>query len=517
MECGNEQGTFSVRMVQAESWTMAHRVLQACKQGLTAEKCATQHLVRQANPARSGGGILREIVKGSLLADTVNVERLASAARVLASSLFPDSFVVLLLLDSTTGRLREAGNEGGSLAPDGNISLPLPLRTIQRKDVAQRTLASGKVLLAPADGKSLEYSGVAASGRSTNAGGEARFARKRLVCVPLMGPADKRFGVLQLLLPPCPHSLSVGTPKTGSRRPASPLGEEEQTRFYFSLLSDRPPAFLMTANIVACYIVLALSWCEALGKDEKERVESEKAVILAARSDAEDYEHRLKELSMRYGQEKRDATVLCAEQAVQVDDAHARTIASLLEGKAGLEEVMFSVAARARYRRVVTKALGVWDNMCKQRQNAGRMIARMDNFRYTKAVWNWKKRASLIRKTRMTDFQASTTAERRGLRRAMWVWARFAAQAFINRERRLAGLKLIVEVWRRIGTASRCFRIWKATTTMMAFARKCLAQREAEEKSQKHIMAQNVSGPWWRFFFMKRRQLLVFRGVLAPG
>lgn len=452
-----------VEATQAHSWATAHRVLETCKESLAADKCSRQH-----QPDCS--------VSAAATAGSRNVEHIALAVCSLVSSLLPGCSAVLLLLDRTTGRLREAkpvmhlNGEAAGLPP-----LPPP-RPVRQEDLARRALASGKALLSR-------------MAESTDAIQEDdnSFSGSRIFCVPVCGSAEQKLGILQLFLPApppggdgggasttsaplSPSSLSRADPnKVTARRAGSPSR--------LSPLPPPPPSFFMAAKMISDSVGLALGWCEALARQEKAAEAESSAHVKAAKAAAESQEQSRAELEARHKEELRLARQSHASGTADAAEAHARAIASLLDGAA-------NTMAAARSRRQAAKVLVAWQEASKRAQKAESNLIRIRERKRKKAFREWRSRASALRTYTKVEATGTAAFARRALRRAMGKWIRVVARRRFVEERRLAGARLLTEVVRRSGPVKRCFDVWKVVSQDVLAARQALVQKDADEKRE---------------------------------
>lgn len=466
-----------VEATQAQSWATAHRVLEACKESLAADKRSRQH-----QPDCS--------VSVAATASSTNMKSVAPAVCSLVSSLLPGCTAVLLLLDRNTGRLREAGSgmhlDGETAGPP----LPTPPRPVQQEDLARRALASGKALLSRVS----ESTDAAQDDDSTLSG-------RRIFCVPVCGSADRKFGVLQLFLPPppppppgddgggasaasaplSPSSLrranpgKVTAPWTGSTSPPLPL-------------PPPPPSFFMAAKMVSDSAGLVLGWCEALDRKEKTAEAESSALVKAAKAAATAREQSHAELEARHKEELRlvrqshaaraaDAADTHARVVADTAEAHARAVASLLEGVA-------KTMAAARGKRQAARVLVAWREASKRAQKSESNLARIRERKRKKAFGEWRSRTSALQTYNRVEATGAEAFARRGLRRAIGKWTRAVARRRFVEERRLAGARLLAELVRRRGPVKRWFDVWKVASQGVLAARQALARKDADEKRE---------------------------------
>lgn len=463
-----------VEATQAHSWATAHRVLEACKESLAADKRSRQHQTDCS-------------VSVAATASSTNVESIAPAVRSLVSSLLPGCSAVLLLLDRNTGRLREAGSGMHVDGETAGLRLLTPPGPVQQEDLARRALASGKALLS----RMSESMDAAQDDDSILSG-------RRIFCVPVCGSAERKFGVLQLFLPPPPpprdnggagaayaplppSSLpqanpgKVAAPRAGSTSPPLPL-------------PPPPPSFFMAAKMVSDSVGLVLGWCEALDRKEKAAGAESCALVKAAKAAATAREQSHAELEARHKEELRTVrqshaarTAGAAETHARVvadaAEAHARVVASLLEGAA-------KTMAAARDKKQAARVLVAWREASKRAQKAESNLTRIQERKRKKAFGEWRSRASALQTHNKVEATGAAAFSRRGLRRAIGKWTRAVARRRFAEERRLAGARLLVEVARRSGPVKRWFDVWKGASQDILAARQALAQKDADEERE---------------------------------
>lgn len=487
----------AIEATQARSWATAHRVLEACKESLASDK-----RLRQGSGGRVPYGDdyttekkpRQPLAATASSATTTNAERIAPAVRSLVSSLLPGCTAVLLLLDGATGRLWEA--DCGLGASGGVENRPPPRlvpRRVRREEVARRALASGKALLAQAGEDCGEEAAVVNGGQGDgdnanvygSSGGDGNG--ERVFCVPVYGSPGQKFGVLQLFLPPPPRPLSRARSPADLGKAASPTSSRGRL-----VSSSRgpaappppPPSFFMATKIIADSVGLALGWCEALDREERKRAAEAIACATEAETAAKAQTRRREEVEARHEKGLRAAEERRAVCVAEAADSHARTVASLLEGREALAAAAAGVAARARGRREATRALAAWREASKRVQKSERITARMDERRRARAFCEWKARASTRRSVKNAEGVGEAAANRRGMRRAVRTWARAGARGRCAKERRLAGARLIAELFRRRGPASRYFAVWKVAARRVLAAQEAVARKNTEEKME---------------------------------
>lgn len=482
-----QESTPAAEAIQADSWATAHRVLEACKESLSAERRLP--MVDDATTL-SGAGSRDSVGASSSHAaaaavTAMNVERLAPATCSLVSSLLPGCSAVLLLVDSESGRLRHADNECERRGGDGTPGLP-----IRREDVARRALASGKALLAQAGQKEdrdarLPEGQEAAGNMSTRGRGS-----DRVFCVPVVGSSGQTFGVLQLFLPPPPVGVGVSPSRDRS-------GQNWQVALSQSPLPPPPPSFFMATKIIADCVGLAFSWCEVVDREEKDRVADRAAMAaafaVAEKSTAEAFEARQQELMAKYERSAQDAAGSYARQVADTANAHTILVASLLEGREALAASAAEAAARVRQRQEAARVIASWRGTVKRLQKSKRNVSRTMKFRSAAAVRRWRQRSLMAATRRNVEIRGAAAMEKRGLRRAIGFWARDAAKARVIEDRRSMGVRRLVEIWRKRGSTRRCFDVWHATIRCAASAKEASARKDAEASARELQSAKEAS------------------------
>lgn len=480
-QAGRTSPGTSVEVTQARSWASAHRVLEACKDGLAASRCIPLKLesTRRAHQSsdRDSEGKFSSPCHISV-AGSQNTESLAPAVCSLVSSLLPDCYTMLLLLEAGTGRLRAAGcsgtvGSGGVIDDDDQRLLPRTRPQLRREDVARRALASGKALLAQASEEESKEKRAAGRVRGKKSGAEG----ERVFCIPVRGSANIIFGVLQVFLPPppspSPTSLPPSFPADLGKSPASPrvVGTPPP-----------PPSFFMATKIVADCLALALGWCDALDRAEADRkAEARDAAAAAATAVAsiEAHERIRQELEAKHQKELRAVDEAHAVHVAEATDSHARNLASLLKNKESFAIAAAEVSARARRRRDAARALVAWRGIIKRTLRADKNAQLMDLRRQARAFRAWLHRAISIKKAKASERMAANWRNRRGLRRMVGIWERAAAHGRWVRERRLAGARLMVEILRRCGPVKRLFSGWRTASRAAAAEQQALTQKSA--------------------------------------
>ncbi|CAN0106941.1 unnamed protein product, partial [Ectocarpus sp. 4 AP-2014] len=460
-----------VEAIEARSWATAQRVLEHCKESLAADKRPRQHhpLDGSANPA----------VAAASSTSSSHAASIAPAVRSLVSTLLPGCTAVLLLLDRATGRLWDAGfetdhpDEGGA-----DLATPQQPPPIQREDVARRALASGKALLSR-----MADPGEAAAAPE-GGGGSNDLSGRRIFCVPVCGSAERTHGVLQLFLPPPPPPAAAG----GNGAAAALVSPPSSSRGKVAVpppppLPPPPPSFFMAAKVVTDSVGLALGWCEALNRQEKASQDQAAAAARTNAAAAAARERRREELEARHKEELRLARQSHAARAAETADAHARAVASLLEGREELAAAAARALALARARKDGARALVAWREASRRGRKAEAIAARLLERRRGKALREWRSRTLALRARDGAEAAGVGASARRGLRRAIGTWTRNVARRRVAEERRLAGARLVAEVLRRSGgPVKRCFGVWRVAARGASAAREALAQKEADEK-----------------------------------
>ncbi|CAN0028441.1 unnamed protein product, partial [Ectocarpus fasciculatus] len=467
-----------VEAIEARSWATAQRVLEHCKESLAADKRPRQH-------HHPGGSSIPAVAAASSSSSSSHAASIAPAVRSLVSTLLPGCTAVLLLLDRATGRLRDAGFETDHAPDEDGVNLTTP-PPVQREDVARRALASGKALLSrmaePGEAAAVPEGG----------GGSGDLSRRRIFCVPVCGSAERAYGVLQLFLPPPPPPAASGRGGSGATAaPASPPSSPRGKAAVPPAGSEPPPppltpppaSFFMAAKVVSDSVGLALGWCEALDRQENASQEQTAAAEKAAASEKAARERSREEVEARHVEELRLARQSHAVRAAETADAHARAVASLLEGKEELAAAAARALALARTRRDGARALVAWREASRRGRKAEAIAARLLERRRGKALREWSSRTLALRARDRSEAAGAEASARRGLRRAIGTWTRNIARRRVAEERRLAGARLVAEVLRRSGgPVRRCFGVLKVAARDASAAREALAQKEADEK-----------------------------------
>ncbi|CAN0342994.1 unnamed protein product [Ectocarpus sp. 6 AP-2014] len=458
-----------VEAIEARSWATAQRVLEHCKESLAADKRPRQH--------HHPDGSANLAVAAASSTSNSHAASIAPAVRSLVSTLLPGCTAVLLLLDRATGRLRDAGFETDH--PDeGGADLATPQQPpVQREDVARRALASGKALLSR-----MADPGEAAAAPE-GGGGSSDLSRRRIFCVPVCGSAERTYGVLQLFLPPRPPAAAGGNGAAAALVSPPPSSRGKAAVSPPPLLPPPPPSFFMAAKVVTDSVGLALGWCEALDRQEKASQEQASAGARTAAAAAAARERSREELEARHKEELRLARQSHAARAAKTADAHARAVASLLEGKEELAAAAARALALARARKDGARALVAWREASRRGRKAEAIAARLLERRRGKALREWRSRALALRARDGAEAAGVEASARRGLRRAVGTWTRNVARRRVAEERRLAGARLVAEVLRRSGGPVKiCFGVWRVAARNASAAQEALAQNEADEK-----------------------------------
>lgn len=473
---------------QARSWAAAHRVLEACKEGLVANQSARH----------SDGSC----------GNTTNSERLAPAVRSLAASLFPGCTPVLLLFDSATERLWEAG--GGPAPEVGTVENYLPLvtpRPVRREDVARRALASGKALLAQAGEKGQreavaattgQEGGGSAGGGESSAGGSTDSADhdsgERVFCVPVCGSAGQNLGVLQLFLP----SPQARLPPLSSladldeiAASASPRGRSERGSRRGSAPLTPPPSFFMASKILADSVGHALGWCHALDQQDEAHAAEAAASAAAAKAADRAQEHSRVEVEARHKEELRAAEELHTARIAEAARAHALAVENLVREREAMAAAAAEAAARVKGRRDAGRALAAWREASKRGQRAEHVAARMCERRRSRAFREWRSRTLSKGAEKKAEAVGAAASDRRGMRRALSAWAKSAAHERYVKERHLAGARLLAAWCRRGRRVRPYFGVWKRAARGVSASRHALAQQDEEAKRQ--TLAHEVS------------------------
>lgn len=476
----------SAEVTQARSWASAHRVLEACKEGLAASRCIPLKnevtLRAYQSSDRDSDGKFSSPCHISV-AGSQNTESLAPAVCSLVSSLLPDCYAMLLLLEAGTGRLRAAGcsgtvGRGGVIDDDGQRLLPQTPQQLRREDVARRALASGKALLAQASEEESKEKRAVGHVRGNKSGADG----ERVFCIPVRGSTHIIFGVLQVFFPPppspSPTSLPPSSPADLGKLPASPrvVGTPPP-----------PPSFFMATKIVADCLALALGWCDALDRAEAERkAEARDAAAAAATAVAsmEAHERSREELEAKHQKELRAAEEAHAVHVAEATDSHARDLASLLEDNESLSNAAADVSARARRKRDAARALVAWRGIIKRTRRADKNTQLMDLRRQGRAFRAWLHRAIAIKNAKASERMAANWRSTRGLRRTVGIWERYAAHVRWVRERRLAGARLMVEVLTRYSPVKQLFSGWRTASRALAAEQQALALKSAKEMAE---------------------------------
>ena len=469
---------------QAHSWATAQGVLEACKDGLAADKLSQQQRQLDGSAATSAAA-----------SSSSNVENIAPAVRSLVSSLLPGCTAVLLLLDRATGRLREAGcgvHFDGTEPPP-----PVEPRPVRHEDVARRALASGKALLS----RMVEPEDAA---QENGNGGRGDSSGKRIFCVPVRGSAERTLGVLQLFLPPPPAGVGgdsggggrsggggiVSPPLSPSSLSRASLGKTAATTRAGSPpplppLPPPPPSFFMAAKIVSDSVGFALGWCEALDRRSKAARVEASASSKAAKAATTAAERSRSELQARHQEELRLAEQSHGARAAEAAESHARAVASLLERREELAVGAARAVAAARGRRDAARVLAAWRGVSGRARKAEANAARARERLRRKAFRDWRSRAAAVRAHGRAEANGAAAAARRGLRRAVGKWARVVARRRVVEERRLAGARVVAELFRRGGgPVGRCFGVWKVAARDVLAERQALARQDAEKKRE---------------------------------
>ncbi|CAN0156407.1 unnamed protein product, partial [Ectocarpus sp. 12 AP-2014] len=460
-----------VEAIEARSWATAQRVLEHCKESLSADKRPRQH--------HPPDGSTNPAVATASSTSSSHAASITPAVRSLVSTLLPGCTAVLLLLDRATGRLRDAGfetdhrDEGGA-----DLATPQQPPPVQREDVARRTLTSGKALL------SRMADPGEASAAPEGGGGSSDLSRRRIFCVPVCGSAERTYGVLQLFLPPAPPPTAAG----GNGTAAALVSPPSSSRGSATVpppppLPPPPPSFFMAAKVVTDSVGLALGWCEALDRQEKASQEQAAAAARAAAAAAAARERSREELEARHKEELRLARQSHAARAAETADSHARAVSSLLEGREDLAAAAARALALARARKDGARVLAAWREASRRGRKAEAIAARLLERRRGKALREWRSRTVALRVRDGAEAAGVGASARRGLRRAIGTWTRNVARRRVAEERRLAGARLVAEVLRRSGGAvRRCFGVWKVAARDASAAQEALAQKEEDEK-----------------------------------
>eukprot|EP00903_Cladosiphon_okamuranus_P014984 g13868.t1 len=473
---------------QARSWATAQGVLEACKEGLAADKLSQQR--RQLDGS---------ITFSAAASSSATVESIAPAVRSLVSSLLPGCTAVLLLLDRATGLLREAGC--GMHFDGAERSSPVEPRPVRHEDVARRALASGKALLS----RMSEPEGAAQA--SGNGGGDDSSG-KRIFCVPVSGSAERTLGVLQLFLPRPPAGIGGGSggggggggfappPLSSSSSSRANRGKTTTSRAEspppLPPLPPPPPSFFMAAKIVSDSVGFALGWGEALDRREKAARADTSASTRTAKAAARAAEQSRAELQARHKEELRLAEQSHRARAAEAAESHARAVASLLKGREELALDAAKVLARARGRRDAARVLAAWRDVPSRARKAELNAARLRERLRRKAFRDWRSRTAVVQACSKAEANGAVASARRGLRRALGKWARVIARRRVVKERRLAGARLMAGLFRKGGPVKRCFGAWRVAAQDVLVERQALARKAAEEKREA-LVAEEVA------------------------
>ena len=468
---------------QARSWATAQGVLEACKEGLAADRFSQQQLQQQRH---LDGSIASAAVAAAAASGSTNVESIAPAVSSLVSSLLPGCTAVLLLLDRATGRLREARC---GVCFDGveRPSSPVEPRPVRHEDVARRALASGRALLS----RMAEPEGAAREGE-TGGVDDDDCSGKRVFCVPVSGSAERTLGVLQLFLPPPPAGIGGGggftspplSPRANRGKPTTTRAEGSPPPPPVPPLPPPPPSFFMAAKVVSDSVGLALGWGEALDRRDRAARAEASASAKAARAAAKAAEQSRAELQARHKEELRLAEQSHGARAAEAAEGHARAVASLLEGREELAIGAARAVAAARGRRDAARVLAAWRDASRRAQKAESNAARARERRRRKAFRDWRSRAAAARACGRAEASGAAASARRGLRRALGKWARAVARRRFVAERRLAGARLVAELLRKGGPVKRCFGAWSAAARDVLAERQALARKDEEERRE---------------------------------
>ena len=476
---------------QARSWAAAHRVLEACKEGL---------VVKQSARHRDGS-----------CGNATNSERLAPAVRSLVTSLLPGCTPVLLLFDSATERLWEAG--GGPPPEVETVENHLPLvtpRPVRREDVARRALASGKALLAQAGERdpgqavaatTAHEGGGSAGGGGSSADGDGSSAGcktdstdhesgERVFCVPVCGSAGQNHGVLQLFLPPRPPpqarlpSSSSLADLTDIPASTSPRGRSERGSRRGSAPSTPPPSFFMASKILADSVGHALGWCDALDRQNEAHAAEMTASAAAVEAAVRAQELSRAEVEARHKEELRAMEGLHAARTAEAARAHALAVENLVREREAMAAAAAEAAARAKGRRDAGRALTAWRETSKRSQRAEHVAARMCQRRRLRALFEWRSRTLSKDAEKRAEAVGAAASDRRGLRRALGAWAKTAVHERCVKERHLAGARLLAAWCRRGGRVRPYFGVWKRVARGVSASRHASAQKDEEAKRE---------------------------------
>lgn len=472
-----------IEVTQARSWATAHGVLQACKEGLAAEKRLWQGVGGGRASAHHSGECNLEKELQSFAATATNTVSIAPAICSLVSSLLPGCTAVLLLLDNTTGCLREAQCDSDVTInkTDDQPHQISSLKSVRREDVAHRALASGKALLAQVgDGRKEKAEEVYANrGGEHDANGNIKHCSddhgERVFCIPVCASEERKFGVLQLFLPPALLYTTASQAELELEVPFATPRERVE--------SGKPPSsFFMATKIMADSIGLALSWCEALDRQKENHAAETTALSLAGEVAAKAHDQNRIELEAKREKDLRAAEELHATRMSEAANAHARAIESILEGKEALAAAAAKAVAQAKERRNAARVLIAWCETSKRITKGEENASRMDERRRALSFCEWRCRTSVMERARKAEGAGVAALNRRGLRQAVGLWARAASRGRYMKERRLAGVRLIAKMLRRNTPTKKYFGVWKVAAREVFAARQALAQNNTEEE-----------------------------------
>ena len=479
-QVGRRSPPGSVEAIQARSWASAHRVLEACKEGLAQSRRAS--LEFQDHARHYGHNDFEEERSPTphhiSAARPKNTESMAAAVCSLVSSLLPDCSAVLLLLNAGSGRLQVAGC--CPAATKGRVDdHHLPPRTqqpVRREDVARRALTSGKALLAQAseeERREKRMTDTQGRGRSygSNTDGE------RVFCIPVRGCAGATFGVLQVFLPAPPLSVSppVSSPGDVEKLSASPASPRAFAA------PPPPPSFFMATKIITDCLGLALGWSEALDRTEAdlEAEARDSAAAAAASNKAHDCSSR--ELEAKHKREMWEVEQTHTVRYTEAADSHASAVASLLEDKETLCAAAAKALARARSKRDAARALAAWQETSKRLHRADKNVELMRLRRRMRAFRDWWHHARVAKKAREREKEACSWGSERRIRRTFGSWAKAAARERCVKKRRMTGARIITEVFMRHGPMRRLFSRWRAAVHSASAEQHVMALRRAQE------------------------------------
>lgn len=247
----------------------------------------------------------------------------------------------------------------------------------------------------------------------------------------------------------------------------------------------------MVSKILADSVGHALGWCDALDRQNEAHAAEAMASAAAAKAADRTQEHSRAEVEARHKEELRVAEELHTAHTAEAACAHALVVENLVREKEVMAAAAAEAVARVKGRRDAGRALTAWRETSKRGQRAKHVAARMCERRRSKAFREWRSQTLSKDAEKKAEAVGVVASDRRGLRRALGAWAKYAAHGRCVKERHLAGARLLAAWCRRGGRVRPYFGVWKRVAREVSASRHALAQKDEEAKRQ--ALAHEVS------------------------